>query len=84
MNFDPSVLSNFLLALTILAGTLTAKYSTQSRAQRRLIKKYRVENEALWEDRYAHRRLMAQKGVPYPDPHPVLVRLEQEELEEDG
>lgn len=81
MNFDPSVLSNFMLAFTILAGTLTAKYSTQSRAQRRLIKKLRVENEALWEDRYAHRRVMAIKGVPYPDPHPVLLKLEQEEEE---
>lgn len=82
MNFDPSVLSNFLLAFTILAGTLTAKYSSQSRAQRRLIRRLRLENEALWEDRYAHRRVMAINGVPYPDPHPTLKKLEQEEDEE--
>lgn len=82
MNFDPSVLSNFLLAFTILAGTLTAKYSSQARAQRRLIKRLRVENEALWEDRYAHRRVMARAGVAYPDPHPVLKKLEQDEEED--
>lgn len=79
MGLDPSVLSNFLLAFTILAGTLTAKYSTQSRAQRRLIRRLREENEALWDDRYTHRRAMAKAGITMPPPHPVLKKLQDDE-----
>lgn len=82
MGFDPSVLSNFLLAFTILAGTLTAKYSTQSKAQRRLIKRLREENEALWDDRYKLRRAMVNNGVPLPETNPVLKQLQIDEEED--
>lgn len=82
MRFDPSVLSNFLLAFTILAGTLTAKYSTQSKAQRRLIKRLREENEALWDDRYKLRRAMVNKGLPLPETNPVLKQLQIDEEED--
>lgn len=79
MGFDPSVLSNFLLAFTILAGTLTAKFSTQSRAQRRLIRRLREENEALWDERYSNRRIIAQSGLPMPETHPTLKKLQADD-----
>lgn len=83
MNLDPVIISNFLLAITVYIGTMAAKYSSQSRALKKVVKALRLENEALWEDRHNHRRIMAQAGVKFPPPHPVLRKLElEQELEE--
>lgn len=84
MNLDPILISNFLLAITIYVGTLTAKYSSQTRALKKLVKELRTENEALWEDRHDHRRVIARAGLKFPPPNPVLRKIElEQELDED-
>lgn len=78
MNLDPALISNFLLAVTIYVGTMAAKASSQSRAMKKVIRKLRAENEALWEERYAYRKALARAGLKYPQGHPLIIKIELE------
>lgn len=77
---DPNIIGNAVLAFILIVTTLTARWSTQARAQRRELKRLRTSVELF--EIYVHdlRTLLARHGFDRPDPPPGLFEsLEEEE-----
>lgn len=75
---DADFIGNLLLGILIFISTLTAKWSTQARAQRRELRRLRAREELFEDHVYELRTEMARHGIPRPpapkglfdDPYP--------------